>query len=699
MQNAKLPLVKQAEELGVKLDTAKAKAEQLRKEMETITTATGTGADPVAYMEAAARKADVEAALKASDKEVATLQKQWDKVNDKLDTYDTKILQANNDIARHTAQAAELSATLATPSQIKMAQTLEKANQSAQRFGRRLLEIGKSALIFNLISSGLRSVVSYMGTALKSNSEYNAQLAKLKGALLTAFQPIYEFILPGLIAVLRVLTAIVQVVANVLSVFSGKTAAQSAKNAKALNQQAAAIGDVGDAAKEASKQLLGFDEINRLESTDTSTGSGGGGGGGTGISPDFSDFDTEEYKAKIDELTVYLSGALLALGAILAFSGANIPLGIGLMAVGAVGLASVIKDNWGAMSEELQNALTNVLTVLGGAMLVVGAVLAFSGADVPKGIALMALGATSLTGAAVINWNAIQEAMKGPVGGIVAILSAYLLPLGAVLAFSGVNIPLGIALMALGAAGLASTAVLNWETIVDALRGSAGGIVALFSGLLLVLGLVLAFSGAALPLGIALIAAGATGLVSVGALNWNAILEKCQEVWANIRQWFNSSVAPKLTVSYWQEKFSGIAEGLKQKIKDGVNGGIALFNSFISWINNAMHFSWGGLSAFGQTIIPPGSLQLFTLPSIPYLAQGAVIPPNAPFLAMLGDQRNGTNIEAPLETIKQALAEVMAQYGGGDVTITFAGELAALGKVLAPVVTKAQRDNSRGKGT
>ena len=45
--------------------------------------------------------------------------------------------------------------------------------------------------------------------------------------------------------------------------------------------------------------------------------------------------------------------------------------------------------------------------------------------------------------------------------------------------------------------------------------------------------------------------------------------------------------------------------------------------------------------------------------NIPYLASGAVIPPNAPFLAMLGDQRHGTNIEAPLSTIQEAVAQVI----------------------------------------
>lgn len=55
--------------------------------------------------------------------------------------------------------------------------------------------------------------------------------------------------------------------------------------------------------------------------------------------------------------------------------------------------------------------------------------------------------------------------------------------------------------------------------------------------------------------------------------------------------------------------------------------------------------------------------------TLPRLAQGAVIPPNQEFLAVLGDQRSGTNIEAPLSTIKQAVLEAMAQTGGGNKTI------------------------------
>lgn len=118
MENAKLPIVKQAETLGAKLDAAKKKAARLKAEMESIKSATAPGSDPAAYLEAITKKAEVEAALQDSEKEVASLQSQWDGVNDKIDEYDRKIQQATADIERSTEKAAELNAQLASPNQL-----------------------------------------------------------------------------------------------------------------------------------------------------------------------------------------------------------------------------------------------------------------------------------------------------------------------------------------------------------------------------------------------------------------------------------------------------------------------------------------------------------------------------------------------------------------------------------------------------
>lgn len=80
---------------------------------------------------------------------------------------------------------------------------------------------------------------------------------------------------------------------------------------------------------------------------------------------------------------------------------------------------------------------------------------------------------------------------------------------------------------------------------------------------------------------------------------------------------------------------------------------------------------------------------------IPRLAQGAVIPPNQEFLAMLGDQKHGTNIEAPLDTIKQALAEVLAEVGGGNREPII---LQVDGRQLAKVVWNEQEKHYKQTG-
>ena len=88
-------------------------------------------------------------------------------------------------------------------------------------------------------------------------------------------------------------------------------------------------------------------------------------------------------------------------------------------------------------------------------------------------------------------------------------------------------------------------------------------------------------------------------------------------------------------------------------------------------------------------------------PQIPYLATGAVIPPNAPFLAMLGDQRNGTNIEAPMETIKQGVREVLEEMGFDvDININFVGELSQLIRILYPhiEIEKRRKGTSLAEG-
>ena len=658
-ENAKLPLTNQARELGAQLDEAVAKLEKLKgKQQEVSQIMANSSADPGLYIDAVSQKPELDASVKSQEKDVARLQKRWDSINDKIDKYDLKIQQAKASIEANAAKAGELSAQLTRSERNKLPEVMDKARAAAGRFEARIVSLGKRILVFSLVATAFRAIKNYMDKLLKSNAEFTAELADLKGALATAFQPIYEILLPGLLAAMRIATAVVRVIAHVLSLLTGKTSSQSAKNAEALNKEADAIEAVGGAAKKANKDLAGFDEINKLGGEEAA---GGGGGVSAGsASMDFSEFNTEEYKSKIDEFTVYISGALLAIGVILAFTGVNVPLGIGLMAAGAVGLAAEAKANWGAMDGPLKKALTTTLALLGSALLVIGAILAFSGANVPKGIALMALGAASLAGAAAINWNTIVTALQGPIGEIVLIASGALLVLGMILALSGAALPLGIGLMVVGAAGMAAASALNWDRMPDILRGPVGEVVAIGSAALLALGLILAFSGVGLPLGIALIAMGATGLVTVGGLNWNAILDKMKETWANVKSWFTEKVAPYFTKEYWVKTiFDGLREALPESWKAGINAAIDVINRFISWVNRTLTWTLPPVTIEGKTIFSGASISLVNLPTIPRLAQGAVIPPNREFLAVLGDQSHGTNIEAPLSTIQEAVAIVM----------------------------------------
>ena len=621
--------------------------------------------------------------------------------NQRIKLYD-QLEQARRKLEREIVAAAQKEATVEAKEAARATKAkkreLEKQSKAAQkeaerqrqaalrpvqRFGSRFREILSGALIFNALSAGLRAMTQYFGAALKSNQQFTASFAKLKGALLTAFQPIYEVVVPALLTLMNILTRVVQAIGHIFSILGGKSDKQMADNAKALNKQTKAISGTGSAAKKAAKQLASFDEINKISATNKSE-SGGGGAGGT-INPDFSEFNTEEYKNKIDDLTTYVSMALLGLGAILTFSGANIPLGIALMALGAVGLASVIKTNWDAVKNALSGSIGDVIAIVSGALLVIGAILAFSGVNIGMGIGLMLAGAVGLGTTVAANWDTMKEKLQGPMGAVTAIASAALLAIGAILAFSGVNIGMGIGLMLAGAVGLGTTVAANWDTMKEKLQGPMGAVTAIASAALLAIGAILAFSGASLPLGIGMMAAGAIGLTATAALNWDIVKQKITSVVSGLLA-IISSAGLVLGVLLCLSGagiglglaliFAGIAGNvaawniddnpITRFIKNIANGIIAIVNKVIAAINSIFDISFKGMKLGGVQVIPAFSAKLVNIPKIPALAQGAVLPPNKPFMAMVGDQRHGTNIEAPLSTIQEAVALVMEDYAAAN---------------------------------
>lgn len=622
------------------------------------------------------------------------------------------------DVAEDAGQALEnvsKSAAKITPG-IKGAETgarklspaAEKAEKSFNKLAGRIKGLAKRVFIFTIITAALRKIREYMWSAIQTNTDAMAAVSKLKGALRTLAQPIVNIVIPAFTLLANVLTTVVNTAARLLSALFGNTLASSQKAAESLYDQQKAIDGVGSAAKKASKYLAPFDELNTMNGDSDSSGGSSASGG---IAPDF----TSTVSSGLTAVATLFTGiALLALGAVLTFSGANIPIGIALMVAGALAVYGAASENWGLIAETLQGSLAVIVTIVAGALLalgiilvmtsaniplgigmiiagaaslaavvavnwdtitgfisdnidviagivgaaflVLGAILALSGANIPLGVGLLLVGAASLAASATINWEAIQNAMKGPIGAVTAIVGGALLALGAVLLFTGANIPLGIGLMVAGAVGLATAIVPNWDSITQALRGPLGKTLAMIGGFLVVLGIILIFTGVGIPLGIGMLLAGGVSLAAAIAPNWNFIIGKIKYVWQKIKEFWNSYIAPVFTAAWWQNLGKTIMNGLISGVEAGINwvlGGVGdMVNGITGILNkipgvNIGRVNWGNVR-------------------IPRLAQGAVIPANREFLAVLGDQKRGTNIEAPADLIRQIVREEVKNSGGGN---------------------------------
>lgn len=164
---------------------------------------------------------------------------------------------------------------------------------------------------------------------------------------------------------------------------------------------------------------------------------------------------------------------------------------------------------------------------------------------------------------------------------------------------------------------------------------------------------------------------------------WDSVSEKTSSIWGKIKTFVDGKVSAihdaivdKFTSA--RDTVRRAFEGIRDTIKDILNKVIGIANSAIGTVNSAI----GGIESaftFGPWKIPTpfGSRTIgFTanfprVPTIPYLAKGAVIPPRSEFLAVLGDQKNGRNLEAPEELLRQIVREETGgQQSGGSYRFT-----------------------------
>lgn len=133
---------------------------------------------------------------------------------------------------------------------------------------------------------------------------------------------------------------------------------------------------------------------------------------------------------------------------------------------------------------------------------------------------------------------------------------------------------------------------------------------------------------------------------------WNAMSQTVQTVWDTITRTIKNA-----------------ADALLQTVTNLAGAVGSALSGILSALSGVGSVASGGFSAAGQWLTgrsaAPQMIYAQNLP-VPALASGAVIPPNRAFLALLGDQHSGTNIEAPLATIEQAVAGVMADLQAGQ---------------------------------
>lgn len=698
--------------------------ERLKKSLaksQAITSVSGPNVGPFRYTEEIERQKQIKEELKEQEKVL----KQKEKVAERLAKKDAeavaKLEDQTAELNRQKASAGEIYEQLQKNQSLRpLDNMMVGVEKRVDKIGKRISGLAKRVLIFSVLTSALRGVRSWLWNVISANDEASDAFGRLEGALLTLAQPLLEVVIPAFTAFVNILTRVVSAIASLFSMMSGKTIDQSKKAAEGLKKETDALNATGSAAKKASKSLAAFDEINQLSGSD----SAGAGTSVSGISPDFS-FDTSGAETDLEKLLKWIE---LIGAALLAWKfsdnlrdGMKTFLGLVLAINGAIELGKGTLDAW-------QNGVDwdNFLQMLeGAALLVSGLGVAFGPVGAAIGLIVSGLDllATGFRDAMENGWNLQNMLMS--ISGIMA-------------TGIGIGILTGSFIPAL-IAGIASVllalavATGHGEELLDGLRKicegflefitgifsgdiekALGGIEKMFDGLGIAVGAVidgvkdtfLSFldwldekTGGKLH-GIIEVAkgfvAGFFDSVKNTALN---VVDSAKQIFIGLVQ-FVAGVFTNDWDMAWEgvkNVFKGVWNGIVSLLEDAVNLIIQGVNWLIEKLNT-IHFEvpdWvpgiGGKS-WGISIEPLQSIQ------IPRLATGAVIPPNREFLAVLGDQKSGTNIEAPLSTIEQALENVIRRRGyAGEKEITIILELDH--NQVAKAVYTLNKEESRRVGT
>ena len=606
--------------------------------------------------------------IQRSDRLAATLEKQKARIREISGEYrkQGKLLQAIQ--TQHSAlsdrlvqeQAAVSKQTAKYAAQQKAqkrsaSQNVTSAAVAMQKFGTRLTGIIAGALVFNVISSALTKMVGWFGSAMQSSDAFRQSLANLQGAASVAAAPLVQALGSALSYVINLLATGISYLARFISLLTGKSLSAMKSAAKGMNSYGSAASGAAKDTEKATRSLAGFDEITRLDAPQDSTS--GSGAGSTAPNYDFVDAAGTGLAAMAETIGKFLeplkqidlTPLKTALQGLLE---AAKPLTQTLFA----GLEWAWYNLFVPMAQwTVESALPAFLDVLAAGCRVLNAALQ----------ALAPLGQWL--------WDSFLQPIASWTGGmIVTVLEGVAGALQNVADWISRNQTLvqniAVVLGSFAVAwGIVTTAVTLWNT-VSALAAAATT----------ALGAAVAFLTS--PVGIAIAVIGS--LIAAGVLlyqNWDVVKAKLSSAWKSIRQAASSAWNAVGTT------IQNVWNGITGTIRGAVNSILGFINRMISGLYSGLNSMIGMLNKL-KINVPEGvpflggtqfgfNIATLTAPQIPYLAQGAVIPPNREFMAVLGDQSHGTNVEAPLATIQEAVAAVMQDYQDGN--------LAALQQVLA----------------
>ena len=672
-------------ELDAALQSAKQTEDalkSLRSEADRLKgiTSGNASANPAEYIDAYSRQAEVAAQIKEQEQLLVQQNKTAEKLGSQYAKITDKVITQTDALDAAKTKAGELvqQITNASGASARMAEASARVEKSMNKFGRRLSGVLRSALVFTVLSRGLSQLRSWLGETIMQNEAARASIAQLKAALLTLAQPILEVVIPVFVKLVNILAQVVTAIAKFFGMLSGKSWSSQVSAAKGLNAEKEALEGVGSAAEDASKSMASFDEINQITSNQASGGGGtSGAGASSGITPDFSNLDLAEDKLNdILGIVGAIAAGLLAWKIASMFTDDLGKIGgIALAAAGAFALVYFWLDAWNNGID-----MTNFLGMLGGlAALAGGLALAFGPtaaaiALVVGGLAMLVVGIKDV----IENGFTLENTLTIIAGLLAAGIGISIL--------TGSWIPLLIAAIASILVALVSFTG-HGEELINGLKDVVSGFGKFFKGI---------FTG-----DMKLALEGAKQIWNGLKQTWNAIVNSIKDAWNAFVEWLRSK-NPALANIFetigklfgdqyeawkkilsglitfisgvftgdWKKAWNGVLDILKGvwnlvigTIEGGINFIIDGINLLLSALNK-IHFEIpdGVPLVGGKTIginIPPVSRV-----QLPRLASGAVIPPNREFMAVLGDQKSGTNIETPLSTMVQAFKQAMNETGG-----------------------------------